>query len=197
MQISSMQRVWMQNCRNPRPRPPSQHSNTLRVSLSCRSLSSQISFHLLGSKVLCTGSMNCRVLVRRRLSVPGRPSTQVRNKLGGSYFRVDRNHCLFSWNTSTMAPRIFFHYICLTMTFSCNLWSEDALNVNEKIVSLNFHAWTLVCPMVCEIGMFHQIISWYFVFYLLLVCSILYCVAYPDIFYLCYVFIVYCQHIKI
>jgi hypothetical protein len=113
------------------------------------------------------------VLARRRMSVPGRPTTQVRNKLGGSYFHVDRNHCLFSWNISTVAPRIFFHYICLTMTFSCIIWSDSALNLNEKIVSLNFHAWILVCPMIHEIGMLHQIISWYFVFYLLLVCSIL------------------------
>jgi hypothetical protein len=121
--------------------------------------------------------VNCRVAARRRLSVPGRPSIQVRNKLGSSYFRVDRNHCLFAWKTSTVAPRIFFHYICLTMTFSCILWSDGALNVNENIDSFNFRSWILVCPMIHEIGMFHQIISWYFVFYLLLVCSILYWVA--------------------
>jgi hypothetical protein len=114
------------------------------------------------------------VPVRRHMSVPGRPSTQVRNLLCGSYFCVERNHCLFSWNISTVAPRIFFHYICLTMTFSCIVWSDSALNVNKKIFSINFCAWILGCPMIHEIGMFHLIISWYFVFCLLLVCSILY-----------------------
>jgi hypothetical protein len=140
VQISSMQRVWMQIWRYPTAHPTSQHSNTLRVSLSCSSLISWISFYLLGSRGLWTGSMNCRVPVRRRLSVPGRPSTQVRNKLRSAYFRVDRNHCLFSWKTSTVTSRIFFHYICLTMTFSCILWSDSAFNVKEKIVSLSSHA---------------------------------------------------------
>ena len=140
---SCVQRVWMQNWRNLRARPASQHSYTLRVSLSCRSLSSWFRFHLLRSRVLWTGSVDCRVPARRHMSVPGRPITQVRNLLGGSYFRVDRKHCLFSWNISTVAPRIFFQYICLMMTFSCTLWSDGALNVNEKIVSLNFHAWIL------------------------------------------------------
>jgi len=130
----------MQNWRNARARPTSQNSNTLRVSLSCSSLISWISFHLLGSRVLWTGSMNCRVPVRRHLSVPGRPSTQVINKLCGSKFHVDRDYCLFSLNTSTVAPRILFQYICLMMTFSCIMWSGSVLNVNEKIVSLNFHA---------------------------------------------------------
>ena len=183
VQISSMQRVWMQNWRNARACPTPQNSNTLRVTLSCSSLISWISFHLLGSWVLWTESMNCRVPVRRRLSVPGRPSTQVINKSGGSNFRVDRDQCLFSWNTSTLALRIFLHYICLTMTFSCIIWSGSVLNVNEIIISLNFDAWILMCPMIHEIGMCLLIISWYFVFYLLLVCSILYWVAYPDVFW--------------
>ena len=133
VQISSVQRVWRQKWRNPSARPASQHGDALRVSVSCSSLISWISFHLLRSRGLWTGSTNCRVPARRRLSVPGRPTTQVRNLLGGSNFCVDRNHCLFSWNTSTVAPRVFFHYICLMMTFSCILWSDSALNVNEKL----------------------------------------------------------------
>jgi len=82
-----------------------------------------------------------------------------------------------------VAPRIFFHYFYLTMTLSCILWSDCALNVSEKIISLNFHASILVCPLIHEIGMFLLIISWYFVLYLLLVCSILYWVAYPNVFF--------------
>jgi len=183
VQISSGQRVWRWKWRNPSARPASQHGDALRVSVSCSSLIIWISFHLLRSVGLWTESMNCRVPVRRRLSVPGRPSTQVRNKSGGSNFRVDRDQCLFSWNTSTLAPRIFLHYICLTMTFSCIIWSGSVLNVNEIIISLNFDAWILMCPMIHEIGMCLLIISWYFVFYLLLVCSILYWVAYPDVFW--------------
>ena len=133
VQISSVQRVWRRKWRNPSALPASQHGDVLRVSVSCSSLISWISFHLLRSRGLWTGSMNCRVLARRRLSVPGRPTTQVRNLLGGSNCRVDGNQCMFSWNTSTAAPRIFFHYICLMMTFSCILWSDSALNVNEKL----------------------------------------------------------------
>jgi hypothetical protein len=135
--------------------------------------------------------------VRGHMSVPGRPSTQVRNLLDGSYFCVERNHCLFSWNTSTVAHGIFCHYICLTMTFPCIIWSDSALNVNENIFSLNFCAWILRCPMIHEIGIFHLIISQYFVFYMLLVCSILYWVVCRDVFLVCYVFIVYCQCLKI
>jgi len=50
--------------------------------------------------------------------------------------------------------------------------------------------------MIHEIGMFLLIISLYFVFYLLFVCSILYWVAYPDVFLVYYVFIVYSQCLK-
>jgi hypothetical protein len=83
------------------------------------------------------------------------------------------------------------------MTLSCILWSDCVINFSEKIISLNFHALIVVCPMIHEIGMFLLIISWYFVFHLLLVCSIPYWVAYPDVFLVCYVFIVYCQCLKI
>ena len=138
VQISSVQRAWRQSWRSPSERPASQHGVALRVSVSCSGLSSWISFHLLRSRGLWTGSMNCRVLARRRLSVLGRPSTQVRNKLSGSYFHVERDHCLFSRNTPTVSAGTFFHYFCLIMTFSCILWSEGASNVNKQNVVLKF-----------------------------------------------------------
>jgi hypothetical protein len=145
-QISSVQRVWRRKWRNPSAHPASRHGDALRVSVSCSSLISWISFHLLRSRGLWTGSMNCRVPARRHLSVPGRPTTQVRNLLGASYFCVERNHCLFSWNTSSVAHRIFFHYICLTMHFV--VWR--CVKSDKKIVSLNFYVWILVCSVIRE-----------------------------------------------
>ena len=97
-------------------------------------------------------------------------------------------HC-GSWNfLSVHLPHDdFFLHLVVWRCIKCE-WK----NFFSKFSCLN-----LVCPMIHGIGMFLLIISWYFVFYLLFVCSILYWVAYPDVFLVCCVSIVYCQCLKI